>query len=126
MGQISNPARQQESSPGVISRQNDYQGPRSSESIQSKPVSHTGFSQMSQQPFNRPPNPTHQYSQQARPLSALVPPPSRPSADAGQSKHNSWKFTNTFGPQKPSFEGNRTNQHQTVQQTQVENMWICG
>ncbi len=108
--------RQQDSSSGGNSRWNEYQAPRISESAQSKPASHTGFSQMSQQSFNRPPNPTHQYSQQARPPPAHVPPPSKPPA-----QHNSWKFTNSFGPQKPSFEGNMsTNKPQTAQRTQVE------
>ncbi|XP_044078116.1 spermatogenesis-associated protein 22 isoform X2 [Siniperca chuatsi] len=119
MGQPSNPVRQQDSSSSVNSRQSKYQAPRISESAQSKPTPHTGFPQMGQQSSYRPPNPTHQYSQQSRPLPAPVSPPSRPSARAAQPQNNSWKFTNSFGPQRSTVEGNRgTNQPQTAQQTQ--------
>lgn len=108
MGQPSNPVRQQNSSPSVYSRQSKYQALHISESAQSKPTPHTGFSQMGQQSSYRPPNPTHQYSQQSRPL----PAPSRPSAHAVQPQ-------NSFGPQRSPFQGNRsTNQPQTA--TQVE------
>lgn len=120
MGKPSNPVRQQDSSPSVNSRQSEFQAPRIRESAQSKPTAHTGFSQMGQQSSYRAPNPTHQYSQQSRPLPAPVPPPSRPSARAAQPQNNSWKFTNSFGPQRSLFEGNgRTNQPQTARQTQV-------
>ncbi|XP_073336229.1 spermatogenesis-associated protein 22 [Pagrus major] len=119
--QYSNPVRQQVSSPSVNSRQSGYQASHISESAQSKPTPHTAFSQMGQQSIYKPPNPTHQYSQRSRPLPAPVPPPSRPSVRAVQPQNNSWKFTNSFGPKKPPFEGHRSrNQPQTVRQTQQE------
>ncbi|XP_035521878.1 spermatogenesis-associated protein 22 isoform X2 [Morone saxatilis] len=121
MGQLSNPVTQQEPSPTVNSRQSEYRAAPISESAQSKPTPHTGFSKMGQQSSYRQANPTHQYSQRPRPLPAPVPPPSRPSAHAAQPQNNSWKFTNSFGPQKPAFEGNRgRNQPQTVRQTQTQ------
>lgn len=124
MGQpSSNPVRQQDSSSSVNSRQSKYQAPRISESAQNKPAPRTAFSQMGQQSSYRPPNPTHQYSQQPRPppAPAPAPPPSRPSARAAQPQNNSWKFTNSFGPQRSTFEGNRsTNRPQAVRQTQVD------
>uniref|UniRef100_UPI0037E93F08 spermatogenesis-associated protein 22 n=1 Tax=Semicossyphus pulcher TaxID=241346 RepID=UPI0037E93F08 len=117
--QLSNPLRQQDSRPGVNSRQSEYQAPRISQSAQSKPSPHSGFSQMDQQSSYRPPNPSNQYSQQSRPQPAPVPPPSRPSPREPQPQKNSWKFTNSFGPQSLLFEGNRsTNRPQTAQQTQ--------
>ncbi|XP_059207140.1 spermatogenesis-associated protein 22 isoform X2 [Centropristis striata] len=120
IGQPSNPTRQQDSSHGVNSRQSKYQSPHISESAQSKPAPHTGFSQMSQQSPYRPSNPTHQYSQQPKALPP-GPPPSRPSARAPQPQNNSWKFTNSFGPQRSSFEVNRSiNQPRTAQQTQTQ------
>ncbi|XP_070774170.1 spermatogenesis-associated protein 22 [Enoplosus armatus] len=119
MGQLSNPVRQQDSSPSVNSRQSEYQAPRFSENAQGKSTPNTGVSQMGQQSSYRPPNPSHQYSQQSRP--ALVPPPSRPSARAAQTQNNSWKFTNSFGPQRSPSEGNRsTNQPQSARQTQTQ------
>lgn len=81
---------------------------------------------MGQQSSYRPPNPPHQYSQQSRPLPASVPLPSRSPAHAAQPQNNSWKFTNSFGPQKPLLDGNKsTNQPRTAQQTQtvVGNLW---
>ncbi|KAM8742162.1 spermatogenesis-associated protein 22 [Acanthopagrus schlegelii] len=118
--QYSNPVRKQQvSSPSLNSRQSDYRSSHIRESAQSKPKPHTAFSQMGQQPIYKPPNPTHQYSQQSRPLPAPVPPPSRPSVHPVQPQNNSWKFTNSFGPQKPTIEGNKSrNQPQTVRQTQ--------
>ncbi|KAM9348930.1 spermatogenesis-associated protein 22 [Symphorus nematophorus] len=111
MGQSSNPVRQQQCGPSVNTRQSKYQA-------QNKPTPHTGFSQMGQQSSYRLPNPTHQYSQQSRPLPVSVPPTSRPSARAVQPQNNSWNFTNSFG-KKPTFEGKRsTNQPQTAQQSQ--------
>ena len=116
----SNAVRQQDSSSSVNSRQSQYQAPHVSESAQSKPAPHTAFSQMGQQSSYRPPNPPRQYTQQPRPLPAPAPP-SRPSARAAQPQNNSWKFTNSFGPQRSTFEGNRsTNRPQAVRQTQVD------
>ncbi|XP_041808959.1 spermatogenesis-associated protein 22 [Chelmon rostratus] len=119
MGQASKPVRQQESSPSVNSSQSQYQALRISEGAQSKPTPHTGLSQMDQQSFYRPANPTHQYFQQSGPLPAPVPAPSRPSAHAVCPQNNSWKFTKSF--EKPPFERNRsTNQPQTARQTQTQ------
>ncbi|XP_029304834.1 spermatogenesis-associated protein 22 [Cottoperca gobio] len=120
MGQASNCVRQQDFSSSVNSTQSKYQAHNMSESSQIKPTPQTGFSQMAQQSFYRPPNPTYQYSQQPRPVPAPVPPPSRPSAPcAPQPQKNSWKFTNSFGPQRSPFEGNRSaNKPQTARQTQ--------
>ncbi|XP_068457148.1 spermatogenesis-associated protein 22 isoform X2 [Clinocottus analis] len=123
MGQPINPMRQQHFSPRAISGQSRYQAAHISESAQMKPKPHTAFSQTGQQSAAsyRPPNPTHQYSQQPRPLPAPVPTPVRPSARAALPQNNSWKFTNSFGPQPSLFEGNRsTNQPQTVQKTQTQ------
>ncbi|XP_049448001.1 spermatogenesis-associated protein 22 isoform X1 [Epinephelus fuscoguttatus] len=118
MGQPSSSVRQQDFRPGVNSRQSNYQAQHIRESAQNKATPHTGFSQMGQQSSYRPPNPT-QYSQQPRPAPAPVSPPSRPSARATQPQSNSWNFTNSFGPQRSPFQGNRsTNQSQTVRQTQ--------
>ncbi|XP_054481854.1 spermatogenesis-associated protein 22 isoform X2 [Anoplopoma fimbria] len=120
MGPPINPMRQQDFSPRVNSGQR-YQAPHISESAQIKPIPNTGFSQTGQQSSYGPRNPTHQYSQQPRPLPAPVPPPTRPSASAAQPQKNSWKFTNSFGPQRSAFEGNRsTNQPQTAQQIQTQ------
>ncbi|KAI3373499.1 hypothetical protein L3Q82_022086, partial [Scortum barcoo] len=119
MGQPSNPVKQQDSSSILYSRQSRCQALHISESAQSKPTPPTGFSQMGQQSSYRPPNPTLQFSQQSRPLLAPVPPPSRPPARALQPQNNSWKFTNSFGPQKSSFQGNKSmSQCQTARQTQ--------
>ncbi|XP_041657819.1 spermatogenesis-associated protein 22 isoform X2 [Cheilinus undulatus] len=116
MGQPSNPVRQQPASSSVNSRNNLYQAPRISDTAQSKPSPHTGFSQRSQQPSHRQSNPTQQYSQQSRPPPALVPPPSRPPARDPQPQKNSWNFTNSFGPQNPPYDGNRSsNRACTVQ-----------
>ncbi|XP_045896996.1 spermatogenesis-associated protein 22 isoform X2 [Micropterus dolomieu] len=121
MGQPSNPVRQVDASPSAKSRQSEYQVPRISESVQSKQPPHTVFSQMGQPSSYRPNNPTHQSFQQSRPLPPPVPPPSRPSACAAQPQNNSWKFTNIFGQQKSTFEGNRgTRQPQTGQQTRIQ------
>uniref|UniRef100_A0A3Q1F812 Spermatogenesis associated 22 n=1 Tax=Acanthochromis polyacanthus TaxID=80966 RepID=A0A3Q1F812_9TELE len=50
-----------------------------------------------------------------------VPPPRRPSAHAVQPQKNSWKFTNSFEPQRPSFEGKRnSNQPQTARPTETQ------
>ncbi|KAL6099065.1 spata22 [Pungitius sinensis] len=116
-----NSMRQQDFSPSGHSGQSRYQASQITESAQIKPVPHPSFSQMGQQSSYRPPNPTHQYSAQPRPLSAPVPPPSRPSACSVEPQRNSWKFTNSFGPQRSPFEGNRsTNQPQTVRQSQTQ------
>ncbi|XP_034746056.1 spermatogenesis-associated protein 22 isoform X1 [Etheostoma cragini] len=121
MGPASNPMRQQDFGPDVKSRQSTYQAHNIRESAQIKPMPHTGFSQMGQQSSYRPPNPTHQYSHQPRPLPAPVPPPSRPSAPAAQPQKNSWKFTNSFGPQKSPIVGNKsTNQPKTARQTKTQ------
>ncbi|XP_027129682.1 spermatogenesis-associated protein 22 [Larimichthys crocea] len=122
IGQPSNPVKHQQS--GVNSRQSEYQPACTSQSAQSKPKPNTVFSQMGQQSSYRPPNPPHQYSQQSRPLPAPMPPPaSKPPARAAQPQNNSWKFTNSFGPQKPPFDGNKnTNQPRTAQQTQTVQM----
>lgn len=121
IGPASNPMRQQDFSPSVKSRQSTYQAPNISESAQIKPTPHTGFSQMGQQSSYRPPNPTHQYSHQPRPLPAPVPAPSRPSAPAAQPQNNSWKFTNSFGPQKsPNVVNRSTNQPKTARQTKTQ------
>ncbi|XP_034405504.1 spermatogenesis-associated protein 22 isoform X5 [Cyclopterus lumpus] len=121
MGQPINPIRQQDFSPRGNSGQSRYQAPHISESAQIKPKPHTGFSQMGQQSSYRLPNPTHQYSQLPRPLPAPVTPPSRPSARVAQPQNNSWKFTNSFGPQRSLFEGNKSpKQPQTVQKTQTQ------
>nr|XP_046265834.1 spermatogenesis-associated protein 22 isoform X3 [Scatophagus argus] len=123
MGQPNNPMKQSQSNPSVNSRQSEYQAPRINESAQSRPTPHAAFSQRGQQAIAhyRPPNTTHQYSQQSRPLSAPVPPPNRPSAHVVQSQNNSWKFTDSFGQQKLPSVGNRsTNQPQTARQTQTE------
>ncbi|XP_044226514.1 spermatogenesis-associated protein 22 isoform X2 [Thunnus albacares] len=121
MGQPNNPVRQQDSSSSVNFRQNKYQTPLSSESAQNKQTPLTGFSQMGQQSSYKPPNLTHQYSQQSRSLPHHVPPPSGPSAHTVQPQHHSWKFTNSFGPQNTPFEGKRsTNQPQTPRHTQTQ------
>nr|XP_020456247.1 spermatogenesis-associated protein 22 isoform X2 [Monopterus albus] len=120
MGQPRNPARQQESISSVSSTQYKYQAPHISESAQSKPRPHPGLSQMDQQPSYRPPKPTHQFFQQSRPLPPSLPPSSRPSALAVQPQ-NSWKFTNSFGPQRSGFEGKRSSsQPQTQKSTQTQ------
>ncbi|XP_070700368.1 spermatogenesis-associated protein 22 [Pempheris klunzingeri] len=119
MGQLSNPVRQQAPSPSVNSRQREYQAPCISESVQTKPSLYTGFSETGQQSSYRPPNLIHQYSQQPRPLPAPVPPPSRPSAHEALPQSNSWKFTNSFGPQRSLFEGNRRTNHR-ARQTPVD------
>uniref|UniRef100_A0A3B4Y800 Spermatogenesis associated 22 n=1 Tax=Seriola lalandi dorsalis TaxID=1841481 RepID=A0A3B4Y800_SERLL len=114
-GQPSYPARQQDS------RQNKYQTPSSSESAQTKPTPHTGWSQRGQQLSYRPPDATHQYPQQSRPLPPPVPPTSTPAARAVQPQNNSWKFTNSFGPLSSSFEGKMSsNQPQTTRPTQTQ------
>lgn len=119
MGPTSNPVRQQEPSFSVNSRKSIYQAPCNSDSAQSKSTTLTGFSQMGQQSFNRPHKPTH--SHQPRPLPAPVESPNRPSARAVQTQKNAWKFTNSFGPQRTLFEGNRgTKQPQTSQHTHVQ------
>lgn len=119
MGQPSNPVRQQESSSSINSKKSEYQAPRNSDSAQSKSTTHTGFSHMGQQSIHQPPNPTH--SQQSRPPLAPAPSPNRHSVRAVQPHNNSWKFTNSFGPQRPPLEGNRsTNQPRTARQTQVQ------
>ncbi|XP_075957486.1 spermatogenesis-associated protein 22 [Anarhichas minor] len=118
MGKPINSMRQLDFSPRGNSGQSRYQAPHISESAQIKPIAHPDFSQKGQQSSYRAPNPTHQYSQQPRPLPAPVPPPSRPSA---QPQNNSWKFTNSFGPQKSPSEGNRsTIQPQTVRKAQTQ------
>ncbi|GAA6218386.1 spermatogenesis-associated protein 22 isoform X2 [Lates japonicus] len=120
-GQFSYPVRQQDSSSSVNSRQNKYQAPSSSESAQSQPTPHTGVSQKSKQLSCRPPNPTHQYPQQSRPLPPPVPPPSGPSAHAVQPQNNSWKFNNSFGSQRSPFEGKgSSNQPQTARPAQKQ------
>ncbi|XP_068585615.1 spermatogenesis-associated protein 22 isoform X2 [Cebidichthys violaceus] len=121
MGKPINSVRQLDFSPSGNSGQSRYKAPHISESAQIKPIPRPGFSQMGQQSSYRPPNPTHQYSQQPRPLPAPVPPPSRPSARAVQPQNNSWKFTNSFGPQKSPFEGNKkTIQPQTARKAQTQ------
>lgn len=121
MGQPINPMRQHDFSPRGNSGQSRYQAPHISETPQNKPISHTGLSPMGQQSSYKLPNPTHQYSQQPRPLPAPVTPPSRPSALAAQPQNNSWKFTNSFGPQRSLFEGKKSpKQPQTTQQTQTQ------
>lgn len=89
MEQPSNPLRQQEFS--ITSRKTEC---RHSDSMQSKSTAHNAFTPMGQPAFNRPPNAT--YSQQLRSLPAPVP------------QNNSWKFTNSFGTQRPPFEGKRS------------------
>ncbi|KAG8008270.1 Spermatogenesis-associated protein 22 [Nibea albiflora] len=122
IGQSSNPVKHQQSSSCVNSRQSECQPACTSQSAQSKPKPNTVFSQMAQQSSYRPPNPPHQYSQQSRPLPTPVPPPaSVPPARAAQPQNNSWKFTNSFGPQKPLFDGNKnTNQPRIAQKTQTQ------
>ncbi|KAM6910936.1 spermatogenesis-associated protein 22 isoform 2-T5 [Lycodopsis pacificus] len=118
MGKPINSMRRLDFSPRGNSGQSRYQAPHISESAQIKPIAHPDFSQKGQQSPYRAPNPTHQYSQQPRPLPAPIPPPSRPSA---QPQNNSWKFTNSFGPQKSPSEGNRsTIQPQTVRKAQTQ------
>lgn len=96
MEQPSNPLRQQEST--VTSRTTEYQ---------SKSTGRNTFTPMDQQAFNPPPNAT--YSQQLRLLPAPVP------------QNNSWKFTNSFGTQRPPFEGNRSkNNPPAARQTRVQ------
>ncbi|XP_040908023.1 spermatogenesis-associated protein 22 [Toxotes jaculatrix] len=120
-GQPSYPVRQQVSSSSVTSRQNKYQAPSNSESSQSELTPRTGSSQMGQQLPYRPPNPTHHYPQQSRPLPPPVPPPSRPTARAVQPLNNSWKFTDSFGPQtSPSLGKRSSNQPQSARPAQTQ------
>ncbi|XP_065819253.1 spermatogenesis-associated protein 22 [Labrus bergylta] len=120
MGQPSNPVRRQPSSPSAKSINSQFQDPHINESGQSKPSPHIAFSQRSQQSSYRLPNPTHQYSQQSRPSPAPTPLPSMPPAHDLQPK-NSWKFTNSFGPQCPPFDGKRsTSQPKIVLQNQTK------
>uniref|UniRef100_A0A8D3CSP4 Spermatogenesis associated 22 n=1 Tax=Scophthalmus maximus TaxID=52904 RepID=A0A8D3CSP4_SCOMX len=96
----------QDSSCSVTS--NKYPAPSSSEGVQNRPTPHTGFSHMGQQLSHRQPNPTPQHPQQRRPLPPPVPPLSESPARVVQPQNNTWKFTNSFGPQtlpmKPVFE----------------------
>ncbi|XP_071316902.1 uncharacterized protein [Trachinotus anak] len=114
-GQSSYPVKQQDS------RENKCQALSSSDIAQTKPTTHTGLSQKGQHLGCRPPNPTHQYPQQCRPLPPPVPPTNTPSARAVQPQNNSWKFTDSFGPQRSPFEGKRnSNQPQTARPTQSQ------
>ncbi|XP_074528986.1 spermatogenesis-associated protein 22 [Halichoeres trimaculatus] len=119
--QPSNPVRHQPPNPSVDSRNSQYQASYNTQRAQSKLPPQTWFSQRGQQSFYRPPNPTHQFPQLSRAPAAPVPPPSRPPAREVQPQKNSWKFTNSFGPQSTSFDGNRsTNRPQYVQQSQTQ------
>lgn len=119
VGQPSDWVRQQEPSSGLT----EYQALCSRDGIQKKSTTLTGFSQRGQKSFVRAPNPIQ--SQQSKALPAPVPSPNKLSARAVQPQSSSWKFTNSFGPQRPPFEGNRvTNQKmQTAWKNQVKNMW---
>lgn len=102
MDQLNNPLRQQETS--ITSRKTEYDH---SDSVQSKSTTHNAFTPMGQQAFNRPPSAT--YTQQSRALPAPVP------------QNNSWKFTNSFGPQRPPFEAKRSdNNPPAVRQTHAQ------
>ncbi|XP_026184813.1 spermatogenesis-associated protein 22 [Mastacembelus armatus] len=115
VGQPSNPVRQHDP------RQNKCQTPHSTGSAQSKPTPHTGFSQIGQQASYRPTNPTHLYSQQSRPLPPPLPAPSRSSVPAIKPQDTSWNFTNSFGPQRSTFEGKRNlSQSQTPQTVKTQ------
>ncbi|XP_071316900.1 spermatogenesis-associated protein 22 isoform X2 [Trachinotus anak] len=117
-GQSSYPVKQQDS------RENKCQALSSSDIAQTKPTTHTGLSQKGQHLGCRPPNPTHQYPQQCRPLPPPVPPTNTPSARAVQPQNNSWKFTDSFGPQRSPFEGKRnSNQPQTARPTQSQQIF---
>ncbi|XP_028323426.1 spermatogenesis-associated protein 22 [Gouania willdenowi] len=90
IGQPSNQVKQQDSNFRFNPGQSQYQAPCGSESSQSKI------------------NPrSHPYSQQPRPLPAL-PPPRKPMAPSPQPQKNSWKFTNSFGPQSSGFQGKKS------------------
>lgn len=118
VGQPSTPVRQQpQSSPSVNSRQSEYRVSCFSESPQSKPAPHAGFSQKTPPSFSRSQNPTHQYSQQSRP--APVPSPSRPAAAAAAAKqpNNTWNFQNSFGSPKTPLSGNRSTSQSPTMRT---------
>ncbi|XP_061607281.1 spermatogenesis-associated protein 22 isoform X3 [Phyllopteryx taeniolatus] len=103
MGTASNPERQQDARSIFTFRQKQYQTPSSS---------HSGFSRLSQQPSYRPPDPTQFRS---------LPPPAQLSSGPATQIQNKWNFTNSFGPQKPTFVGNRSaNKPQTPQETQTQ------
>ncbi|XP_022060642.2 spermatogenesis-associated protein 22 [Acanthochromis polyacanthus] len=71
--------------------------------------------------MGRQPSPYSQQSRPPLPPPPPVPPPRRPSAHAVQPQKNSWKFTNSFEPQRPSFEGKRnSNQPQTARPTETQ------
>ncbi|XP_049599629.1 spermatogenesis-associated protein 22 isoform X2 [Syngnathus scovelli] len=80
----------------LTSKQNQYQTSTSSLSAPSKQRAHSGFSQMGQQPPERPAGPT-QFRSQPQPVGPLSGP-------AAQTQ-NKWNFKNTFGAQKPPFVG---------------------
>uniref|UniRef100_A0A3B4UX31 Spermatogenesis associated 22 n=1 Tax=Seriola dumerili TaxID=41447 RepID=A0A3B4UX31_SERDU len=83
--------------------------------------SHSTPGERGQQLSYRPPDPTHQYPQQSRPLPPPVPPTSTPTARAVQPQNNSWKFTNSFGPLSSCFEGKMSsNQPQTTRPTKTQ------
>ncbi|XP_035035387.1 spermatogenesis-associated protein 22 isoform X1 [Hippoglossus stenolepis] len=116
-GQPSYPVRPQDSSYSDTS--NKYQSPSSTQRAQNKPSPNPGFSHMSQQSSYRPTS-SPQYPQQSRPLPPPVPPPSKPLARAAQPQNNTWKFTNSFGPQGSPSDGKRSsNQPQTARPTQT-------
>ncbi|AWP00385.1 putative spermatogenesis-associated protein 22 isoform 3 [Scophthalmus maximus] len=118
-GQPSYPARRQDSSCSVTS--NKYPAPSSSEGVQNRPTPHTGFSHMGQQLSHRQPNPTPQHPQQRRPLPPPVPPLSESPARVVQPQNNTWKFTNSFGPQSSTFDGKRSpKQTQTARPNQTK------
>ncbi|XP_061558991.1 spermatogenesis-associated protein 22 isoform X2 [Phycodurus eques] len=103
MGTASNPERQQDARSIFTFRQKQYQTPSSG---------HSGFSRLSQQPSYRPPDPTQFRS---------LPPPAQLSSGPATQIQNKWNFTNSFGPQKPTFVGNRSaNKPQTPQETQTQ------
>nr|XP_019941388.1 PREDICTED: spermatogenesis-associated protein 22 isoform X1 [Paralichthys olivaceus]XP_019941389.1 PREDICTED: spermatogenesis-associated protein 22 isoform X1 [Paralichthys olivaceus] len=117
-GPLSYPVRQQDSSCSVTS--NQYQSPPSTQRAQNKPTPNTGFSHMGQQPSYRPSNSMPQYPQHSRPLPPPVPPPSKPLARAVQPQNNTWKFTNSFGPQSSPSDGKRSlTQPQSARPTQT-------
>ncbi|XP_034033294.1 spermatogenesis-associated protein 22 [Thalassophryne amazonica] len=102
------------------SNQNIYEVPCSSDSVRSKRTPDIEFSDRGQLSPYRPANPTHQYSQQWKPVSPPKPHPSRPPAPA-TAPQNSWKFTNSFEPQTPPCQGKkRTNHTQNAPQTQPQ------
>ncbi|XP_053298378.1 spermatogenesis-associated protein 22 [Pleuronectes platessa] len=117
-GQPSYPVRPQDSSYNDSS--NKYQSPPSTQRAQNKASPNTGFSHMSQQSSYRPSTSTPQYPQQSRPLPPPVPTPTKPLACAAQPLKNTWKFTNSFGPQSSPSDGKRSsNQPQTARPTQT-------